>query len=153
MTFIHEGNANYVDKLVNFEKMVRQKHVFVTLLSFILLTYKVLRMRFTWNVKLFLLFSQRMIAKTVKIVRGCRSQPYGEWASWTCQTTKSRHAALAGAHACWSKWMMSGLCLWMTRVGYISVCCLQCLHLHRGAWQIGCFWKGLLLAYLHVSSN
>ncbi|KAF7653901.1 hypothetical protein LDENG_00077290 [Lucifuga dentata] len=39
MTFIHEGNQNYVDKLVNFEKM-------------------------------------RMIAKTVKIVRGCRSQPY-----------------------------------------------------------------------------
>ncbi|XP_059188906.1 rap guanine nucleotide exchange factor 3 [Centropristis striata] len=39
MTFIHEGNPNYVDKLVNFEKM-------------------------------------RMIAKTVKIVRECRSQPY-----------------------------------------------------------------------------
>ncbi|XP_067381810.1 rap guanine nucleotide exchange factor 3 isoform X2 [Channa argus] len=39
MTFIHEGNPNYVDKLVNFEKM-------------------------------------HMIAKTVKIVRGCRSQPY-----------------------------------------------------------------------------
>ncbi|KAK2851819.1 hypothetical protein Q5P01_008095 [Channa striata] len=39
MTFIHEGNPNYIDKLVNFEKM-------------------------------------RMIAKTVKIVRGCRSQPY-----------------------------------------------------------------------------
>ncbi|XP_062284047.1 rap guanine nucleotide exchange factor 3 isoform X2 [Scomber scombrus] len=39
MTFIHEGNPSYVDKLVNFEKM-------------------------------------RMIAKTVKIVRGCRSQPY-----------------------------------------------------------------------------
>ncbi|KAJ8409203.1 hypothetical protein AAFF_G00242240 [Aldrovandia affinis] len=39
MTFIHEGNKNYVESLVNFEKM-------------------------------------RMIAKTVKIVRGCRSQPY-----------------------------------------------------------------------------
>ncbi|XP_034028997.1 rap guanine nucleotide exchange factor 3 isoform X2 [Thalassophryne amazonica] len=39
MTFIHEGNPNYLDKLVNFEKM-------------------------------------HMIAKTVKIVRGCRSQPY-----------------------------------------------------------------------------
>nr|XP_046251560.1 rap guanine nucleotide exchange factor 3 isoform X3 [Scatophagus argus] len=39
MTFINEGNPNYVDKLVNFEKL-------------------------------------RMIAKTVKIVRGCRSQPY-----------------------------------------------------------------------------
>uniref|UniRef100_A0A3P8WG02 Rap guanine nucleotide exchange factor 3 n=1 Tax=Cynoglossus semilaevis TaxID=244447 RepID=A0A3P8WG02_CYNSE len=39
MTFIHEGNSNYVEKLVNFEKM-------------------------------------RMMAKTVKIVRGCRSQPY-----------------------------------------------------------------------------
>ncbi|XP_017549707.1 rap guanine nucleotide exchange factor 3 isoform X3 [Pygocentrus nattereri] len=39
MTFIHEGNKNYTDSLVNFEKM-------------------------------------RMIAKTVKIVRGCRSQPY-----------------------------------------------------------------------------
>ncbi|XP_029911428.1 rap guanine nucleotide exchange factor 3 isoform X1 [Myripristis murdjan] len=39
MTFIHEGNKSYTDKLVNFEKM-------------------------------------RMIAKTVKIVRGCRSQPY-----------------------------------------------------------------------------
>ncbi|XP_036068738.1 rap guanine nucleotide exchange factor 3 isoform X1 [Oryzias melastigma] len=39
MTFIHEGNPNYVDKLVNFEKM-------------------------------------RMLAKTVNIVRGCRSQPY-----------------------------------------------------------------------------
>ncbi|KAM9751259.1 rap guanine nucleotide exchange factor 3 isoform 2-T2 [Menidia menidia] len=39
MTFIHEGNPNYTDKLVNFEKM-------------------------------------RMLAKTVKIVRGCRSQPY-----------------------------------------------------------------------------
>ncbi|XP_036388854.1 rap guanine nucleotide exchange factor 3 isoform X2 [Megalops cyprinoides] len=39
MTFIHEGNKNYVENLVNFEKM-------------------------------------RMIAKTVKIVRECRSQPY-----------------------------------------------------------------------------
>ncbi|KAJ3587097.1 hypothetical protein NHX12_013487 [Muraenolepis orangiensis] len=39
MTFIHEGNKNYTDKLVNFEKM-------------------------------------RMIAKTMKIVQGCRSQPY-----------------------------------------------------------------------------
>ncbi|XP_072553031.1 rap guanine nucleotide exchange factor 3 isoform X3 [Salminus brasiliensis] len=39
MTFIHEGNKNYTDSLVNFEKM-------------------------------------RMIAKTVKIVRECRSQPY-----------------------------------------------------------------------------
>uniref|UniRef100_A0A8C8CD53 Rap guanine nucleotide exchange factor 3-like n=1 Tax=Oncorhynchus tshawytscha TaxID=74940 RepID=A0A8C8CD53_ONCTS len=39
MTFIHEGNKNYMDKLVNFEKM-------------------------------------RLIAKTVKIVRGCRSTPY-----------------------------------------------------------------------------
>ncbi|KAK1803803.1 hypothetical protein P4O66_020820 [Electrophorus voltai] len=39
MTFIHEGNKNYTDNLVNFEKM-------------------------------------RMIAKTMKIVRGCRSQPY-----------------------------------------------------------------------------
>ncbi|XP_028264687.1 rap guanine nucleotide exchange factor 3 isoform X2 [Parambassis ranga] len=39
MTFIHEGNPNYIDKLVNFEKM-------------------------------------RMLAKTVKVVRGCRSQPY-----------------------------------------------------------------------------
>uniref|UniRef100_A0A8D0AFD2 Rap guanine nucleotide exchange factor 3 n=1 Tax=Sander lucioperca TaxID=283035 RepID=A0A8D0AFD2_SANLU len=39
MTFINEGNPNYVDKLVNFEKV-------------------------------------RMIAKTVNIVRGCRSQPY-----------------------------------------------------------------------------
>uniref|UniRef100_A0AAQ4NRD4 Rap guanine nucleotide exchange factor (GEF) 3 n=1 Tax=Gasterosteus aculeatus aculeatus TaxID=481459 RepID=A0AAQ4NRD4_GASAC len=39
MTFINDGNPNYVDKLVNFEKV-------------------------------------RMIAKTVKIVRGCRSQPY-----------------------------------------------------------------------------
>ncbi|XP_068996736.1 rap guanine nucleotide exchange factor 3 isoform X2 [Embiotoca jacksoni] len=39
MTFIHEGNPTYVEKLVNFEKM-------------------------------------RMLAKTVKIVRGCRSQPY-----------------------------------------------------------------------------
>uniref|UniRef100_A0A8C8EKX9 Rap guanine nucleotide exchange factor 3-like n=1 Tax=Oncorhynchus tshawytscha TaxID=74940 RepID=A0A8C8EKX9_ONCTS len=41
MTFIHEGNKNYMDKLVNFEKM-------------------------------------RLIAKTVKIVRGCRSTPYGK---------------------------------------------------------------------------
>ncbi|KAJ8016880.1 hypothetical protein DPEC_G00011940 [Dallia pectoralis] len=39
MTFIHEGNKNYLEKLVNFEKM-------------------------------------RMIAKTVKIVRECRSTPY-----------------------------------------------------------------------------
>uniref|UniRef100_A0A3Q3QQ54 Rap guanine nucleotide exchange factor (GEF) 3 n=1 Tax=Monopterus albus TaxID=43700 RepID=A0A3Q3QQ54_MONAL len=39
MTFIHEGNPSYLDKLVNFEKM-------------------------------------RMIAKTVKMVRECRSQPY-----------------------------------------------------------------------------
>ncbi|KAI2649586.1 Rap guanine nucleotide exchange factor 4 [Labeo rohita] len=39
MTFIHEGNKNYTDKLVNFEKM-------------------------------------RMIARTVKTVRDCRSQPY-----------------------------------------------------------------------------
>uniref|UniRef100_A0A4W4DYV1 Rap guanine nucleotide exchange factor (GEF) 3 n=1 Tax=Electrophorus electricus TaxID=8005 RepID=A0A4W4DYV1_ELEEL len=43
MTFIHEGNKNYTDNLVNFEKM-------------------------------------RMIAKTMKIVRGCRSQPYGSTA-------------------------------------------------------------------------
>ncbi|KAM9343739.1 rap guanine nucleotide exchange factor 3 isoform 2-T2 [Pholidichthys leucotaenia] len=39
MTFIHEGNPNYLDKLVNFEKM-------------------------------------QMLAKTLKIVRECRSQPY-----------------------------------------------------------------------------
>lgn len=26
MTFINEGNPNYVDKLVNFEKLVRLKH-------------------------------------------------------------------------------------------------------------------------------
>uniref|UniRef100_A0AAY5K4P5 Rap guanine nucleotide exchange factor (GEF) 3 n=1 Tax=Esox lucius TaxID=8010 RepID=A0AAY5K4P5_ESOLU len=39
MTFMHEGNQNYTEKLVNFEKM-------------------------------------RMIAKIVKIVRGCRSTPY-----------------------------------------------------------------------------
>ncbi|KAK2885408.1 hypothetical protein Q8A67_016245 [Cirrhinus molitorella] len=39
MTFIHEGNKNYTDKLVNFEKI-------------------------------------RMIARTVKTVRECRSQPY-----------------------------------------------------------------------------
>ncbi|XP_060750021.1 rap guanine nucleotide exchange factor 3 [Tachysurus vachellii] len=39
MTFIHEGNKNYTDNLVNFEKM-------------------------------------RMIAKTMKIVQDCRSQPY-----------------------------------------------------------------------------
>ncbi|XP_060793339.1 rap guanine nucleotide exchange factor 3 [Neoarius graeffei] len=39
ITFIHEGNRNYTENLVNFEKM-------------------------------------RMIAKTVKIVRDCRSQPY-----------------------------------------------------------------------------
>ncbi|XP_048033758.1 rap guanine nucleotide exchange factor 3 isoform X2 [Megalobrama amblycephala] len=39
MTFIHEGNKNYTDKLANFEKM-------------------------------------RMIARTVKMVRECRSQPY-----------------------------------------------------------------------------
>uniref|UniRef100_A0A8C9TRS5 Rap guanine nucleotide exchange factor 3 n=1 Tax=Scleropages formosus TaxID=113540 RepID=A0A8C9TRS5_SCLFO len=39
MTFIHEGNNNYTENLVNFEKM-------------------------------------RMIAKTVKTVRECRSQPY-----------------------------------------------------------------------------
>ncbi|KAF5894082.1 rap guanine nucleotide exchange factor 3-like isoform X2, partial [Clarias magur] len=39
MTFIHEGNRNFTDNLVNFEKM-------------------------------------RMIAKTVKIVQDCRSQPY-----------------------------------------------------------------------------
>uniref|UniRef100_A0A3P8XD37 Rap guanine nucleotide exchange factor (GEF) 3 n=1 Tax=Esox lucius TaxID=8010 RepID=A0A3P8XD37_ESOLU len=41
MTFMHEGNQNYTEKLVNFEKM-------------------------------------RMIAKIVKIVRGCRSTPYGK---------------------------------------------------------------------------
>ncbi|XP_057686363.1 rap guanine nucleotide exchange factor 3 isoform X1 [Corythoichthys intestinalis] len=39
MTFIHEGNPNFVDRLVNFEKM-------------------------------------RMIAKTMKMVRLCRSQPF-----------------------------------------------------------------------------
>ncbi|XP_051961271.1 rap guanine nucleotide exchange factor 3-like isoform X2 [Xyrauchen texanus] len=39
MTFIHEGNKNYTDKLVNFEKM-------------------------------------RMIARTLKTVQECRSQPY-----------------------------------------------------------------------------
>ncbi|KAM9445520.1 rap guanine nucleotide exchange factor 3 isoform 2-T2 [Clarias gariepinus] len=39
MTFIHEGNRNFTDNLVNFEKM-------------------------------------RMIARTVKIVQDCRSQPY-----------------------------------------------------------------------------
>uniref|UniRef100_A0A8D0AHV1 Rap guanine nucleotide exchange factor 3 n=1 Tax=Sander lucioperca TaxID=283035 RepID=A0A8D0AHV1_SANLU len=33
MTFINEGNPNYVDKLVNFEKVVRQTNVFVTLLG------------------------------------------------------------------------------------------------------------------------
>uniref|UniRef100_A0A8C1ZZK6 Rap guanine nucleotide exchange factor 3-like n=1 Tax=Cyprinus carpio TaxID=7962 RepID=A0A8C1ZZK6_CYPCA len=49
MTFIHEGNKNYTDKLVNFEKM-------------------------------------RMIARTVKTVRQCRSQPYG-----MASLTKIRH--------------------------------------------------------------
>ncbi|XP_044068627.1 rap guanine nucleotide exchange factor 3 isoform X1 [Siniperca chuatsi] len=76
MTFINEGNPSYVDKLVNFEKMVKQKYVFVTLLgSIIFLTS---RPQCEINLKsfLFLPFSQRMIAKTVKIVRGCRSQPY-----------------------------------------------------------------------------
>ena len=29
MTFIHEGNKNYKDKLVNFEKMVSQTKLFV----------------------------------------------------------------------------------------------------------------------------
>lgn len=28
MTFINEGNPNYVEKLVNFEKLVRQKKKF-----------------------------------------------------------------------------------------------------------------------------
>ncbi|TRY79032.1 hypothetical protein DNTS_022234 [Danionella cerebrum] len=45
MTFIHEGNKNYTDKLVNFEKM-------------------------------------RMIARTVKTVRECRSQPYSRALSY-----------------------------------------------------------------------
>lgn len=39
---------------------------------------------------LFLRCSQRMIAKTVKIVRGCRSQPYGKWTSWEAPTKKNK---------------------------------------------------------------
>jgi len=38
MTFINDGNPNYVDKLVNFEKVVRQKKKIVTLHDYILLT-------------------------------------------------------------------------------------------------------------------
>lgn len=36
----------------------------------------------------FLLFLQRMIAKTVKIVRGCRSQPYSMSSFKTCSADK-----------------------------------------------------------------
>lgn len=61
MTFINEGNANHVDKLVNFEKMVSPRILPVHL-----------RARLIWA------FLQRLMARTVKVVRGCRSQPYSE---------------------------------------------------------------------------
>ncbi|XP_062871027.1 rap guanine nucleotide exchange factor 3 [Trichomycterus rosablanca] len=55
MTFIHEGNKNYTDRLVNFEKM-------------------------------------RLIAKTVKMVRKCRSQAYDSDQSLTIRkATSVRH--------------------------------------------------------------
>lgn len=48
MTFINEGNPNYVDKLVNFEKLVRLKRCFATLLGMItLLKNLVLRVGLT----------------------------------------------------------------------------------------------------------
>lgn len=53
----------------------------------------------------FLPFSQRMIAKTVKIVRGCRSQPYGEWSSRA--RTHSKHGDDLRV------W------LWIINVGYV----------------------------------
>lgn len=76
MTFINDGNPNYVDKLVNFEKMVRLN------ISSNMVEYDSLFFTFLCICQIFifflLLFLQRMIAKTVKIVRGCRSQPYSK---------------------------------------------------------------------------
>lgn len=97
-------------------------------------------MGLTWN--LFLPSFQRMIAKTVKIVRGCRSQPYGKCVQLKLSNDWHVHVEINHRlQVCVGEW-----CVWD-----ISVCPLQCLHLHREAWRIGCFWKGLLLAYLHVS--
>lgn len=64
MTFINEGNPNYMEKLVNFEKMVSPE-------------YQLLSITYGADPGLLALL-QRMIAKTVKVVRGCRSQPYSE---------------------------------------------------------------------------
>lgn len=108
MTFINEGNPNYVDKLVNFEKLVRLKslqHYSAWSLSSKISSSE-------WDglkCSLFLPFAQRMIAKTVKIVRGCRSQPYSKWSSW------ARHASRLTVLAKDMPWFW----LWMTRVGYI----------------------------------
>lgn len=93
---------------------------------------------------LFLPFSQRMIAKTVKIVRGCRSQPYGEWSGRA--RTHSKH----GDDLRVWLWIINvGYVRWTTGVWFFFI--LQCRHLHSGGWQTGCFWKGLRHVYLHVS--
>lgn len=74
MTFIHEGNKNYIDRLVNFEKMVRSK--FTLAIPIVFVTLKIPQT--LWNKIIVLKYLQRLIAKTVKMVRRCRSQTYGK---------------------------------------------------------------------------
>lgn len=147
MTFINEGNPNYVDKLVNFEKLVRLKRC-VPQNNYFLKKKKKIRCSARDGLKCFLFLppSQRMIARTVKIVRGCRSQPYSKWAGLACHASRVQ----SGRALMWNEWRNSTH--W--NVGHImeaSVLLLQSLRRHRGAWQTGCFWKGLLCACQHVS--
>lgn len=65
MTFINEGNPNYTEKLVNFEKMVS-------------IPIRTLPDPRPIRARLISAFLQRMMARTVKVVRACRSQPYSE---------------------------------------------------------------------------
>lgn len=142
MTFINEGNPNYVDKLVNFEKMVRQQ--------FFLLRGLV---GFT-----FLKFSL------------CVSKMYGFFCSscsaWLLRQSKLFEAAeasltVSGRNDLTLTMTVSSFRLFFLQLDYLGMKHAspaefpfpQLLPLRREAWQTGCSWKGLLCEYLPVSNS
>lgn len=69
MTFTHEGNKTFTDRLVNFEKMVSLQGTYFSISETVL----------NRTCLIFLVcFFQRMIANTVRIMRYCRSQPFSK---------------------------------------------------------------------------
>lgn len=112
MTFINEGNPNYTEKLVNFEKMV-------SLPSGLFPDPRPIRAR------LISAFLQRMMARTVKVVRACRSQPYSE-------STRSVNTAAAESDG--------------------ASFCPQRRRRPSGAWRTACSWKDPRCACPPVSS-